>query len=80
MYSLKIITTETQKCTVFQILPEIQTYQLKSQRAKKVVSGLVGFAIGLLFFVLNLPNLQVRGNSNHRRIVINPANQKGFWG
>ena len=80
MYSLKIITTETQKCTVFQILPEIQTYQLKSQRAKKVVSGLVGFAIGLLFFVLNLPNLQVWGNSNHRRIVINPANQKGFWG
>ena len=80
MYSLKIITTETKKCTVFQILPEIQTYQLKSQRAKKVVSGLVGFAIGLLFFVLKVPNLQVWGNSNHRRIVINPANQKGFWG
>ena len=53
---------------------------LKSQRAKKVVSGLVGFAIGLLFFVLKVPNLQVWGNSNHRRIVINPANQKGFWG
>ena len=80
MYSLKIITTETKKCTVFQILPEIQTYQLKSQRAKKVVSGLVGFAIGLVFFVLNLPNRQVWGNSNHRRTVINPANQKGFWG
>ena len=80
MYSLKIITTETKKCTVFQILPEIQTYQLKSQRAKKVVSGLDGFAIGLVFFVLNLPNGQVWGNSNHRRIVINPANQKGFWG
>ena len=82
MYSLKIITTETKKCTVFQILPEIQTYQLimKSQRAKKVVSGLVGFAIGLVFFFLNFPNGQVWGNSNHRRIVINPANQKGFWG
>ena len=80
MYSLKIITTETKKCTVFQILPEIQTYQLKSQHAKKVVSGLVGFAIGLVFFVLNLPNGQVWGNSNHRRIFINPANQKGFWG
>ena len=80
MYSLKIITTETKKCTVFQILPEIQTYQLKSQRAKKVMSGLVGFVIGLVFFVLNSPNGQVWGNSNHRRIVINPANQKGFWG
>ena len=80
MYSLKIITTETKKCTVFQILPEIQTYQLKSQCAKKVVSGLVGFAIGLVFFVLNLPNGPFWGNSNHRRIVINPANQKGFWG
>ena len=56
------------------------------QRAKKVVSdspGLVDFAIGLVFFVLNLPNGQVLffgGNSNYRRIVINPANQKGFWG
>ena len=56
------------------------------QRAKKVVSdnpGLVDFAIGLVFFVLNLPDGQVLffgGNSNYRRIVINPANQKGFWG
>ena len=55
------------------------------QRAKKVVSdspGLVDFVIGLLIFVLNLPNGQVLfffGNSNHR-IVINPANSKGFWG
>ena len=56
------------------------------QRAKKVVSdspGQVDFAIGLVIFVLNLPNGQVLfflGNSNYRRIVINPANQKGFWG
>ena len=38
------------------------------------------FAIGL---VLNLPDGQVLffgGNSNYRRIVINPANQKGFLG
>ena len=55
------------------------------QRAKKVVSdspGLVDFVIGLLIFVLNLPSGQVLfllGNSNHR-IVINPANSKGFWG
>ena len=42
--------------------------------------GLGDFAIGL---VLNLPNGQVLffgGNSNYRTIVINPANQKGFWG
>ena len=54
------------------------------QRAKKVVfdsPGQVDFAIGLVIFVLNLPNGQVLfflGNSNYRRIVINPANQKGF--
>ena len=56
------------------------------QRTKKVVSnspGLVDFAIGLVIFVYNLPDGQVLfflGNSNYRRIVINPANQKGFWG
>ena len=56
------------------------------QRAKKVVSdslGLVDFSIGLVTFVLNLPAGQVLfflGNSNYRQIVINPANQKGFWG
>ena len=45
--------------------------------------GLVDFAIGLVIFVLNLPDGQVLffgGNSNYRGIVINPANQKGFWG
>ena len=41
------------------------------------------FAIGLVIFVLNLRDGQVLfflGNSNYRRIVINPANQKGLWG
>ena len=45
--------------------------------------GLVDFAIGPVIFVLNLPDGQVLffgGESNYRRIVINPANQKGFWG
>ena len=39
--------------------------------------GLVDVAIGLVIFVLNLPDGQVLlfgGNSNYRRIVINPAN------
>ena len=55
------------------------------QRAKKVVSNslrLLDFTVGLVIFVLNLPDMQVLffgGNSNYRRkIVINPANQKGF--
>ena len=58
-----------------------QKYEGREQRAKKVVSdspGLVDFSIGLVIFVLNLPNGQVLffgGNSNYRRIVINPANQ-----
>ena len=57
----------------------------RRQRAKKVVSdspGLVDFAIGLVIFILNLPDRQVLffgENSNYRRIVINPANQKRFW-
>ena len=56
------------------------------QRAKKVVPDsprLVDFAIGLVIFVLNLPDGQVLfflGNSKYRRIVVNPANQKGFRG
>ena len=40
--------------------------------------GLVDFAIGLVIFVLNLPDGQVLffwKNSNYRRIVINPAYQ-----
>ena len=43
--------------------------------------GLVDFAIGLVIFVLNLHKGQVlffSGSSNYRRIVINPANQKGL--
>ena len=56
------------------------------QHANEVMSdspGLVDFAIRLVNVVLNLPDGQVLcfwGNSNYRRIVINPANQKGFWG
>ena len=48
--------------------------------AEKIL--LVDFVIGLLIFVLNLPDGQVLffgGNSNHR-IVINPANSKWFLG
>ena len=56
-----------------------------NQCAKKVVPdspGLVDFAVGLVIFVLNLPDGSdvLGGNSNYRKIVINPANQKGFWG
>ena len=56
---------------------------MPSQRAKKVMSdslGLVDFVMGLVIFVLNLPDGQVFvfGNSNYRRIVINPADQIGF--
>ena len=56
---------------------------MPSQRAEKVMSdslGLVDFVMGLVIFVLNLPDGQVFvfGNSNYRRIVINPADQKGF--
>ena len=64
----------------------MQVKFISIQHAKKVVSntlGLVDFAIWLVIFVLNLPSGQVLffwGNSNCRRIVINPANQKGFWG
>ena len=53
---------------------------MHSQCAKKDMSdslGLVDFAIGPAIFVLNLPDGQVLflgGNSNYRRIVINPAN------
>ena len=56
------------------------------QGAKEVVSdspGLVDFAVRLVIFVLNLPDGQVLlfwGNSNYRRIVINPASKKGFGG
>ena len=58
---------------------------VSTQRAKKVesLSGLVDFATRLVIFLLNLPNGQelfFGGNSNYRRIVINPAIQKGFWG
>ena len=40
------------------------------------------FVFGLVNTVLNLLDGQVNflGNSHYRRVVINPANQKGFWG
>ena len=55
------------------------------QCAKKVVSdspGIVDFAIGLAIFVLNLPDGQVLffGEIQITEGLINPANQKGFWG
>ena len=43
--------------------------------------GLVDFAPSLVIFVFNLPqwaSAVFGGNSNYRKIVINPANQKGF--
>ena len=52
--------------------------------AKKVVSnspGLADFAIGLSDFCSQLSRRASAvfwGNSNYKRIVINPANQKGF--
>ena len=46
-------------------------------------AGLVNFAIGLVIFVLNLPDRQVfffwQIQITEGLIVINPANQKGFW-
>ena len=54
----------------------------KRQRAKKVVSdspGLVDFATGLVIFVLNLPDGQVL-SFEEEGFVVNPGNQKGFWG
>ena len=57
------------------------------QHEKKVVSdspGLVDFAIWLVIFVTFLTcrweSAVFWQNSNHISIVINPANQKGFWG
>ena len=53
----------------------------KSQHAKKVVfnsPGLVEFNIGLVIFVLNLPDGQANllRNSNYKRTVINPAHHQ----
>ena len=48
-----------------------------------IIYHMVHFAIGLVILVLNLPDGQVLfflGNSNYRRIVINPSNQTAFWG
>ena len=62
-----------------------QTY-VTLQRAKSVVSdsqGVVDFAIGLVFLFLTCSTGKCcfLENSNiYRRIVTNPAIQKGFWG
>ena len=46
--------------------------------------GLVDFATGLVIFALNLPYGQVlfcgEIQITEGLIVINPTNQKGFWG
>ena len=63
------------------------SHHASRQRAKKVVSdspGLVDFALRLYLAISVLIARRVSaafwGNSNYRRIVINPAYQKGFWG
>ena len=63
------------------------SHHASRQRAKKVVSdspGLVDFAIGLYLaiFVLTARRASAAfwGNSNYRRIVINPAYQNGGLG
>ena len=74
------------KCQLFlAVYTPIQPYYRLIQRAKKVVSdslGLVDFAIGLVILFLTCPTGKgcFWGNSNYSRIVINPANQKRFWG
>ena len=60
------------------VVKEISLKYFCMQRAKKVVSD----SPELVDFALNLPDGQVLSfleNSNYRRIVIDPANQKGFW-
>ena len=62
-------------------LGQVKKGQRLLKHAKKVLSS----SPGLVIFVLNLPKGQVLfflggGNSNCRRIVMNPANQKGFLG
>ena len=55
----------------------------KSRVQQPGATYVVDFAIGLVIFVLNLSDGEVLlfvVNSSYRRIVINPANQKGFWG
>ena len=61
------------------------SFESIQQRAKKVVSnsrGLVDFAIGLVNFVLNLPDGQVKflRNSNYRRTVKSILLIKKFLG
>ena len=68
------------------VLAYVNTYirlYLLTQRAKKVVSDsprLVDFPIGLVIFVVNLPNQQecFLGKFKLQEIVINLASQKGL--
>ena len=81
---LKSVFFYSDSWKLFQKLPK-KFFFVYGERAKKVVSdspGLVDFAIGLVIFVLNLPDGQVVffGDSNYTRFVINPANQKVFYG
>ena len=61
-----------------------KTFQKNMQRAKKVVSdspGLVDFAIGLMNFVLNLPNGKVKFFEEfklQKNCEINSAHQNVF--
>ena len=64
-------------------LKELNHLSVQRKSCPIAWAGLVNFAIRLVIFVFNLPDAQVLffgGNSNYRRTVINPANQKGFWG
>ena len=73
---LLIIIYQVVMCNVTYFVP------CKRQRAKKAVSdslGLVDFATRLVIFVLNLPDGQVLF-FEEEGFVINPGNQKGFWG
>ena len=73
---LLIIIYQVVMCNVTYFVP------CKRQRARKAVSaspGLVDLATRLVIFVLNLPDGQVLF-FEEEGFVINPGNQKGFWG
>ena len=79
---IKFLLVNTDKIISVKIIITI----ISMQCAKKVMSkslGLVDFAIGLVNFVLNLPDGQTiffYGNSHYRRTGINPAPQNFFPG
>ena len=60
-------------------------FEIRNQRAKKVLSdspGLADFAIGLVNSVINLPDGQVNvlRNSNYRRTLKSVCSSKRFLG